>query len=147
MWRLCWKLNPPTKTRQFWIQVWAFNSAVLRANTLCYVRVNQTFLLNCRAMMVWKVAFPSQGERFGVVQVKIPVFWDIIPCTLVIMFWRSLLPPLHCVYSEIQFLCSEGMNVKTGKWKYMWLFAIKNIILLVYKCNLVHFHLSIAHHS
>ena len=41
---------------------------------------------------------------------KIPVLWDIIPCTVVIVFWRSLLPPFHCLYSEVQFFCSEGMN-------------------------------------
>jgi hypothetical protein len=68
------------------------------------------FLLNYRAMMVQKVMFHLHGERFGVVQVKIPVFWDLMPCTVVIMFWRSLLPPLHCLYSEMQLLRSEGMN-------------------------------------
>jgi hypothetical protein len=77
------------------------------------------FLLNYRIMMVWKGAFHLRGERSGVVQVKIPVLWDIIPCALVIVFWRNLLPPLHCLYSETQFLCSEGMNVKRREWKYM----------------------------
>ena len=62
--------------------------------------------------MVRKGAFHLQGGRFGVVQVKIPVLWDMIPCTVVIGVWGSLLPPLHCLFSEIQFLCSEGMNVK-----------------------------------